>query len=199
MPAQPVKFSNFQKCLKSIIINFDRHLVSSEPLPLTLEYLANDETDEEQHEDAKNDVLDSLEEGRKFESEKQNKIFQPNLERDDDSALSRGGHSSGGGRVVVMVPGGRVPAVVPSVGVREGVVVVGRPGVVGGGGGGPLSGIVRGPGIVHSGGGGGIVVEGPSIVVDLCTTSVIRSPVVVIVIGLQGDRDRSNMISIFCT
>ena len=79
MPAQPVQFSNFQKCLKSIIINFDRHLVSSEPLPLTLEYLANDETDEEQHEDAKNDVLDSLEEGRKFESEKLNKIFSPTL------------------------------------------------------------------------------------------------------------------------
>ena len=97
-----------------------------------------------------------------------------------------------------MVPGG-VPAVVPSVGVREGVVVVGRPGVVGGGGDGPLGGIVGGPVIVHSGGGGGIVVEGPSIVVDLCATSVICSPVVVIVIGLQGDRDRSNMISIFCT
>ena len=85
-----------------------------------------------------------------------------------------------------MVPGG-VPAVVPSVGIREGVVVVGRPGVVGGGGNGPLGGIIRGPAIVHSGGGGGIVVEGPSIVVDLRATSVIRSPVVVIVIVLQVD------------
>ena len=85
-----------------------------------------------------------------------------------------------------MVPG-RVPAaVVPSVGICEGVVVVGRPGVVGGGGDGPLGGIVRGPAIVHSGSGNRIVVEGPSIVVDLRATSVGRSPVVVIVIVLQG-------------